>query len=126
MNGLEIVKHAPSSEDDRGRITKYLLAEPAEEVVVVERKKGTVSGNHYHKGLDPSKNPESLYLVKGKVRFKAKNLETGEETEEVLEPLTEVRTYPRVYHRLEALQDCIFLEVNKKAGAHGDLFRMEE
>jgi quercetin dioxygenase-like cupin family protein len=126
MNGLEVITHKASSEDARGRIVKYPLAEPARELVVVERNKGTVSGDHYHRGLDESKNPERLFVVKGRVNLDVKNLSTGEKSSQIIGPLTELRIYPNVYHRLDALEDCVFIEVNKKAGVEGDLWRIPE
>ena len=126
MDGVEVVKHRPSSEDERGRIVKYVFGEPVEEVVVVERRKGTVSGNHYHKGLDISKNPEKLIILSGKAGFEAKNLLTGGELKKTVGPLTEIRIHPHVWHRLEALEDCIFMEANKRSGIEGDLFRIHE
>ena len=126
MDGLEIILHEPASEDERGQIVKYLMEDEVGEIVAVERKKGTVSGNHYHKGLDASKNPERLYLIKGRISLHVKNLASGEEQDQEIGPNTELRIHPNILHTLTTLEDSIFLEINKASGFEGDLFREDE
>jgi len=40
-------------------------------------KKGCVAGEHYHKGLVASKNPEINIILKGKVEYYLKDLKSG-------------------------------------------------
>jgi len=125
MKGLEIIKHKPKHEDERGTIIAYLSDKKIKEILIVHRKKGSVSGNHYHNGTDPSRNPEIQYIVSGKIKFIAKNLETNEREEHILEPNFEVRTYPKVFHRIEMLEDTIFIEFHVEESDYQDVVKME-
>jgi dTDP-4-dehydrorhamnose 3,5-epimerase-like enzyme len=90
-----------------------------------KRKKGAVSGRHYHKGKHPSKNPERFFVLYGKMKLYAKDLKTGQETEQVIAPFTEIQISPNIYHELLALGDSIFLEFkNEPYGYDDDVFKL--
>ncbi|KKS38929.1 MAG: hypothetical protein UV01_C0001G0005 [Parcubacteria group bacterium GW2011_GWA2_42_14] len=126
MNGVKIERLNPADPWDRRGLTTEWKFENGSQITVFERKKGIKFGGHYHAGGDPSKNPEKFYLVKGRVRAKFLVLETlrvcgksavlvpkdkdkvGEEY--ILTAGNTLTIWPYVYHEMEALEDCIFIE----------------
>ena len=126
MQGLEIIKHKPRHEDERGDTFGYVPnGRDIREVLIVRRKKGSVAGNHYHTGSDPSRNPEIQYIITGKIKFYAKNLETGKEETLILDPNTEIRIHPNIFHKLEMMEDTVFLEFHVVESDYKDVVKME-
>jgi dTDP-4-dehydrorhamnose 3,5-epimerase-like enzyme len=76
------------------------------------RKQGSISGNHWHKGVSAAKNPESLLLISGSISLVFKHMETGEEEEIKTEGPKLIKIMPNVLHTLKAETDLIFLEFN--------------
>lgn len=125
MKGLEIIKHQPRHEDERGDTFGYVAdGFTIKEVMVIRRKRGSISGNHYHTGKDPSRNPEIQYVISGKIGLYVKNIDTNEEETHVLLPNTEVRLHPRVFHRLEMLEDSVFAEFHSIQSDFQDVVKM--
>ncbi len=87
-----------------------------------ERKAGTVSGNHFHKGISDTKNPEVLLLTQGKAEVDGR-LESGEEVfREVVKAPVIVKVYPNVIHTVSAITDIQFLEFNSLEEHKADTF----
>lgn len=126
MKGLEIIQHKPRHEDERGNTFGYIAKKKIKEILIVRRKKGTYSGNHYHTGSDPTRNPEIQYIISGRLNFIAKNLDTNEEESHILGTDTEIRIHPRVFHRLEMLEDTIFAEFHTETSDFKDVVNMTE
>lgn len=125
MKGIKLIKYKPNNEDERGKIYNKLFETPLKELAVFTRKKGAVSGKHYHKGIRSSKNPERFFLISGKMELYARDLNTGEELTEKIQPVTEIQISPNIYHELRALTDSIFLELKKEPGGYDeDVFRI--
>ncbi len=111
MKGIE-TKKMENIGDEKGGIFN-IEAGPVIEIPVFYRKKGVVFGNHYHTGRDSSKNPELIFFLKGKIRFIAKNISTGEKDELELESPFELVIDPNIAHAYVALEDVIFIEPRK-------------
>ena len=94
--------------------------------MIIRRKKGSIAGNHYHTGSDPTRNPEIQFVVSGKISFYAKNLDTSEEGTFIVSPNTEIRISPRVFHRMELLEDTVFLEFHTEVSDCSDVVRISE
>jgi len=73
------------------------------QITIYERLPGIKFGNHFHKGTDPSKNPERLFVVKGKMKVILKKDE--KEDEIVLSAGQEIIIYPGVIHSMETISD---------------------
>ena len=111
MEGVEIRKvSVMNPNDERGESYKLFTNEQGVQIILCKRRKGTISGNHYHKGEDASKNPEKLYLISGKAILDLYNGLTGERLSVKIEGGTEVRIYPHILHKFKALDDIVFLE----------------
>ncbi len=94
--------------DERGPTYNWVFPD-GRTVVLYFRRKGSRLGGHYHKGEDPSKNPERFFIVKGRMKalFIGPN---NERKEEILEERRELTIYPNVPHYLEVLEDTILAE----------------
>ncbi len=110
MNWIQIKKLNPSNSDNRGSVYEWCKGEKGVQVTVYKRKAGTVFANHYHKGRDPSKNPERFLLVSGKAKLVGYNGLLKETIDVIIDEDTEVIIMPNVLHTFEALTDVIFLE----------------
>lgn len=132
MNGVKIIKHSPKHSDGRGETFSYTadrnLASAKngfKEILVVRRKKGAVSGQHYHKGTDPSRNPEIHYVISGKLKLIVKDLSTGRSESHIIRLNTELRIGPNIYHKMEFLEDTVFLELHSEVSPYKDVYRIE-
>ena len=111
FQGIEIIKiPIVNPEDTRGPVYEWCKGQSGMQVSIFKRKLGITFGNHYHLGADPSKNPEKFFLIKGKMKLKAKNLTSNEIFETIIEEGTELLIYPKIWHSFESLADVIFIE----------------
>jgi len=99
--------------DKRGPTYNWVLPD-GRTVVFLFRKKGSVLGGHYHKGKDPSKNPERFFIATGKLKGKFIGPD-GREKEKTLEVHSgeralELTIYPFVWHSFEVLEDTLLIE----------------
>lgn len=110
MRGVEIVKIAPVSRDSRGESRELFQGLPGQQVTLYKRKKGAAFGGHFHKGLDPSKNPERMFIISGRLEFFAHNGRSGETLRTEISDNTYLTIEKGIYHELRALTDVIFIE----------------
>jgi hypothetical protein len=109
--------------DERGAL-HYFSTERTEEFLLVYRNAGSISGQHYHKGIKVGKNPEDMLLVQGKASLHWKDLNTNkEETVELIAPIR-VLIQPNVWHALTAITDIVFVELNSLADGSEDTYRL--
>ena len=114
MNNQPLIIVTPFSyigQDERGT-TAEISIDRSGKALSIFRKEGTVFGNHYHSGSEPTKNPEIFWLLHGtlKVEYRALHSSTWEVVE--LSGPTKVDFYPNVIHRVTALSDAYMLELN--------------
>jgi len=79
------------------------------QIISRERTKEAPLGGHYHKGEDPSKDPEVFGLIKGKMKVTLHN-QKGDSEEFVLEEGYELRIQPFVHHDFDVIEDIVLLE----------------
>jgi hypothetical protein len=109
--------------DERGAL-HYFSTDRTGEFLLVYRKAGTVSGQHYHKGISAGKNPEDMLLVQGSANLHWKDLKTNkEETVELIAPVR-VLIQANVWHELIAVTDIVFVELNSLAEGSEDTYRL--
>lgn len=111
------------AEDERGAL-HYFSTDRTEEFLLVYRNAGSVSGQHYHKGISAGKNPEDMLLVQGKASLHWKNLITNEEETIGLIAPIRVLIQPNVWHELTAITDIVFVELNSLADGSEDTYRL--
>ncbi|HJX05300.1 MAG TPA: hypothetical protein VJ461_01165 [Candidatus Nanoarchaeia archaeon] len=110
MNGIKIVSLEQANPNDpRGPIYEWCKGLPGRQLTVYERIKGIPLANHYHKGEDPAKNPELLFLAKGELELVAYNKQ-GQRFEARVREGHEIIISPYVLHTLKTITDIILLE----------------
>lgn len=113
MELVKITRLDLVSENDMAQTWEFTTRSPSKGRILAFRKKGTVSGNHWHKGSCPAKDPEELLMVSGKIKLSLKPFQEKEIQEEhLLEAPILIHIPKNVYHRVEALTDISFLESN--------------
>ncbi len=111
LPGLHINQIPPADpHDPRGPTYEWCKHRTGLQVTIYKRKAGTLAGNHYHKGDDPSKNPEYFFLIEGKLKLTASSSHNTHQCEEIIEGGTELIIGPHISHSMEALTDIIFIE----------------
>lgn len=109
--------------DERGAL-HYFNTDRTGEFLLVYRKAGTVSGQHYHKGVSAGKNPEDMLLVQGSATLHWKDLKTNkEETIEIIAPVR-VLIQANTWHELIAKTDIVFVELNSLVDGSEDTHRL--
>ena len=109
--------------DERGAL-HYFATDRTGEFLLVYRNAGTVSGQHYHKGISAGKNPEDMLLVQGKANLHWKDLETNEEkTIELIAPIR-VQILANIWHELIAVTDIVYIELNSLSDGIEDTHRI--
>jgi quercetin dioxygenase-like cupin family protein len=95
---------------DRPEKTVYRYSVGGDRWVLIELRKGCTAGEHYHKGLLASKNPEVNIVLKGKMEYFLRDVNSGKTQRLVVEAPKIVKIEPYVYHELKALEESFFLE----------------
>ena len=109
--------------DERGAL-HYFNTNRTGEFLLVYRKAGTISGQHYHKGKSAGKNPEEMLLVQGAIQMEWKNLLTEEKGTLTIEAPSRVIIEANVWHEVKAMTDIIYLELNSLAEGSEDTYRL--
>lgn len=130
---IEITKIDVKAVDDRGAL-HYFSTDRSGEFLLVYRNKGSISGQHYHKGNSAYKNPEDMLLVQGSLLLNWKALEKTDQVESPianLEAGEEVVVAPArvfipagIWHQVTALTDIVFIELNSLADGSEDTYRL--
>lgn len=90
--------------------TVYMFTASGEKWIFLELRKGSVVGEHYHKGLVKTKNPEINIVLKGKIEYTLKDVKSGKTKTVVVEAPKIIKIMPFVNHVLKALEESSFLE----------------
>jgi|APSaa5957512622_1039677.scaffolds.fasta_scaffold233397_1 hypothetical protein len=106
---LKIKKIKPILNDE-GITLEWCKNITGKQVSIYMRNKGVKFAQHYHKGEDPSKNPERFFLIKGKVKFSCSNMSGSEKEEFIVSEGHEALISPNIIHSAIALEDSIFIE----------------
>jgi len=120
---IEITKIDLKAVDERGAL-HYFSTDRSGEFLLVYRNKGSISGQHYHKGISANKNPEDMLLVQGSLLLQWKEIEGTENGEvEVIAP-ARVLIPAGIWHQTTAQTDIIFIELNSLADGSEDTYRL--
>jgi dTDP-4-dehydrorhamnose 3,5-epimerase-like enzyme len=120
---IEITKIDVKAVDERGAL-HYFSTDRSGEFLLVYRNKGSISGQHYHKGGAAYKNPENMLLVQGSLLLQWKEIDGTESGEvEVIAP-ARVLIPAGIWHQVTALTDIVFIELNSLADGSEDTYRL--
>jgi len=111
MQGIEIIKLEGLKVDERGSIFEFENRETSK-ILLIKRKSGTVSGEHYHTGKNIKKDPEIIVLLDGQAKVTLINIKTKEKTEAVYQEPVMIKISPYIYHEVQALTDIVLLDMN--------------
>ena len=114
--------------DERGLTGEVDSGDRSGKYILAYRKKGSVSGRHYHKGLVKEKNPEILFLLQGKVKINYAALDEAENllqmnSKKVNAP-ARIEVEKNCWHEMIFLEDACFLELNSFEQGDKDTFRL--
>ena len=120
---IEITKIDVKAVDERGAL-HFFSTDRSGEFLLVYRNKGSISGQHYHKGSSANKNPEDMLLVQGSLLLQWKEIDGTESGEvEVIAP-ARVLIPAGIWHQTTAQTDIIFIELNSLADGSEDTYRL--
>jgi hypothetical protein len=120
---IEITKIDVKAVDERGAL-HYFSTDRSGEFLLVYRNKGSISGQHYHKGNSAYKNPEDMLLFQGSLLLQWKEIEGTENGEvEVVAP-ARVLIPAGIWHQVTAQTDIVFIELNSLADGSEDTYRL--
>ncbi len=125
---MRIVRVIPlkiAAEDGRGSNVAVSIRSTTD-LLLITRKKGTVSGEHFHEGKSPEKDPETHILISGEIELYCKSLKTGEIFREVILAPCLIEIPTNVWHKVTALTDITFLELNSIEQHKRDTVRCPE
>ncbi len=117
---VHIEKFKQLCEDERGITSEFSLPTPRENFIFITRKSGTVSGNTYHEGKNPTTHPKIFLLLSGEIIFSYRKVkETNVFTELVHAPAM-IKVFSYVTHQIEVINDAIILECNSVMDIQND------
>lgn len=122
MNPVNIIPYSTLGADDRGVTTEFPI-ERLGNAMFVFRKAGTISGNHYHKGIEPNKNPEILWILHGEINFAYRQLHEENWQELIVKAPSKIEINAGVWHTITAITDISMLELNSLEQHINDTFR---
>ena len=108
-------------ENERGATFDFSTRKTGD-FLFASRNAGSISGNHYHKGLSSSKNPEILLLTSGEAVLFAQTLDGKEAFEETLKAPVKVEIGTYIIHTIKATTDISFVEFNSLEEHKKDTF----
>jgi dTDP-4-dehydrorhamnose 3,5-epimerase-like enzyme len=125
MNQIEIKKIIPAFSDERGAISDIVDDAVILHVGIITSKAGTIRANHYH-----IKQTQHNYILSGKVKLITWQVKDPKNvTKNILVPCDLVFIPAGVAHRMEFLEDTVFLDMNSESrsndGYEKDTVRVE-
>lgn len=111
---IKVTKIKPEFVDKRGFITRLLDQDkyPLRAILYISSKKGTIRANHYHK-----KDYHYVYCLSGKFKYSEKDMTKPKSKLEsvILKPGDRVLSKPMFFHRMEFLENTVFLAFTTEA-----------
>lgn len=124
MEGVEIKPLNQIGNDERGTTNTFSIRE-TENFVLIQRVKGSMSGNTYHKGISSNTNPKIFILLNGSIMFRYRHVKDTKHDKIHLSEPSLIYVYPYVTHSVEALEYIIMLECNSIEDIKYDRYREE-
>ncbi|MDP3093628.1 MAG: hypothetical protein Q8N16_02585 [bacterium] len=122
MEGVEIIKLKLVKKDARGSTFQFDNRNSSK-LLLAKRKKGSVSGRHFHTGKSRMKNPETMVIIDGKFQIVLKNVKTGEQFRKTCASPVMFKIDPYIYHEVRALTDILLIDMNAINDDKGDTVR---
>ncbi|QQG39096.1 MAG: hypothetical protein HYS32_01405 [Candidatus Woesearchaeota archaeon] len=112
VEGIEIIRLDNASSNTKGPVFEWknFTNEKIVQITCYQRKKGVIFGNHFHKGIDSSKNPEMFLMVSGEADFSVYNKFSNEKKTIRIKEGDVIIIYPNVLHKFTAFTDVVYIE----------------
>lgn len=114
MNGILIKRLDPVFDDGKTSILEVLNGVPIHNVKFFRAKSGATAGNHWHTYV------EVCYVLSGAVRYKFRNVITGERSEESVLAGELLIKSPYIWHEAAFLQDTEMLDLSEQPWIGGE------
>lgn len=111
MKGVKIINLELVKSDDRGSIFQFQNRDSSK-LLLVKRKKGTISGRHYHTGKNKMKDPETVIILDGKFEIVLKDVKTLKEFKKTYDTPIMFKIDPFIYQEIRAVTDIVLLDMN--------------
>ena len=108
--GFKIEKLPVCNPKDKKGETREWKFKDGHQITVYKRKAGVQFGGHFHYGQDPSKNPEHLLVIHGKVKLLIEPQPGEFPIEKILEAGDAITIKPWLIHEAEAIEDTVMIE----------------
>ena len=112
-------------EDERGDTAVFSLSRSQQSFVFLTRKSGSLSGNTYHEGKNQGTSPKIFVLLNGKIKFSYRHVDDDRVFDRIIDEPSLIQVQPLVTHKVEVLEDAIFLECNSINDIRDDRVRLE-
>lgn len=112
-----------SGADDRGANYNW-ECERTGTFMFCTRKAGSTSGQHYHEGKRANKNPEVQFLLSGQANVHYCGLHEKEIRTLLVTAPARIELPILVWHELEAVTDCLLVEMNSLEDVRNDSVRI--
>lgn len=112
-------------EDQRGS-THIFDTDRTGEFIIAYRKKGSLSGRHYHQGRSANKRPEKIIIMQGQATVNWIDVKSGEKGVAKAVAPAMVCIEPWIWHEVVADEDMVVFELNALADGQGDTFQLEQ
>lgn len=118
---MEVIVLEAFGKDSRGHVLEYDFR-GCHICLLVESKAGSVRGRHYHKGISPAKNPETLVLISGTCTLYWQAAGEAFRHSETVTAPAKIHIPRFTWHELHAVTDCSFIELNSLKEHSEDTF----
>lgn len=124
MNWVEIIELNKVKDSDKWPIFEFENRD-AEKMLLIKRKKWTVSWNHYHTWKVKWKNPEIFIILDWECEIHLINVKTKEEFRKIYKIPVMFKVSPYIIHKITALTDIILIDMNS-FGDDKDTIKVEK
>lgn len=100
---MKVIQIKTTHQDERGEIRDIIEQIDFNGATIIESKKGSIRGNHYHK-----KTIQYIFVLSGKLKAKSKKVDESM-VEVVVEPGDLISHEQLEAHCFEAIEDSLFL-----------------
>ena len=117
--GFTVKRLVPANpNNDRGKRTWEWKLPDGRQITIYRRRKGEKFAAHFHKGEDPTKNPERFVLLEGRMWMDFEDVD-GNRKETVLDAKKgkkqpELTVEVGVLHTAIALTNCLYIEYRRQ------------
>ena len=120
---IKVIPISKIGEDERGA-THFFDTDRTGQFIIAYRKKGSASGQHYHKGTAKLKDPEKIIIMQGIATLNWHDIRSDKKGVEKIVAPAMIEIEPWAWHEVIAETDIIVFELNGLEDAKHDTFKL--